>query len=63
MAKTKACKGCHRIIEGKKCPVCKTSKLTTSWKGYTIIINPEKSEIAQKIGADTKGAYALRVKG
>ncbi len=62
MAKAKACKNCHRIIEGKNCPICKTTELTTSWKGYTIITNPEKSEIAQKIGAKTKGAYALRVK-
>lgn len=60
--KDKACKKCHRIVKGNQCPICKDSELTQSWKGYAIILNPEKSEIAEELKVDTKGKYALRIK-
>ncbi len=62
MSKSKACQKCHRITEGDICPVCKDSELTKSWKGFTIITNPEKSEIADKLDAKSPGKYALRLK-
>jgi DNA-directed RNA polymerase subunit E" len=58
----KACRNCRYIIEkGKTCPACSSTSFTTFWRGYTIIINPEKSEIAKKIGATMPGKYALRL--
>ncbi len=62
MANEKACTQCKRIISGDECPVCKTSTLTKSWAGSIIVIDPEKSEIAKKIGATTPGRYALKIK-
>lgn len=57
----KACKKCRLILEGDVCPICKQSDLTSSWKGMTIIFNPEKSEVAQKLGIIGPGKYALRL--
>lgn len=34
----------------------------TSWKGRINVLNVEKSEIAQKIGIETKGEYAIKVR-
>ncbi len=62
MIKGKACRNCHYIIEeGNECPNCHGKSFTTFWKGYSIIINPEKSEIAQKLNIKNPGKYALRL--
>jgi len=60
----KACTKCHLILEDvDQCPVCGPEvKLTARWNGYIIIINPEKSEIAKRIGAKVPGRYAQRLK-
>jgi DNA-directed RNA polymerase subunit E" len=56
----KACMKCKLIVEGNICPVCQTSELTTNFKGYVIIIDPERSEIAKKLGATVPGKYAIK---
>ena len=62
MATSKACKKCKRIIEkGSICPACQSKDLTTNWKGFTIILNPEQSQIAKKMGVTLPGKYALRL--
>jgi DNA-directed RNA polymerase subunit E" len=62
MSKEKACRSCHKLSEDvKECPVCKGTDLTTFWSGFVEIVNTEKSEIAQKMGATTVGKYALRL--
>ncbi|MFH1257241.1 MAG: transcription elongation factor subunit Spt4 [Candidatus Diapherotrites archaeon] len=62
MNKGKACRQCRRVIEeGDKCPVCGGSAFTTFWRGYVVIIDSEKSEIAQKMGITTQGRFALRL--
>lgn len=58
----KACENCHRIVEGDVCPVCNESSFSEEWRGYAIIINPENSQIAEKMDVDTPGRYALRVR-
>ena len=60
--KQKACKKCKIMVEGHNCPICQGNQLVDSWKGKIIILNPEKSEIAPKIGAKQKGTYALKTK-
>ncbi len=59
MAK-KACKACKFLYEGQKCPACDNAQSTDSWKGKIIIINAEKSEIAEKTGIKVKGEYAIK---
>jgi len=57
----KACKSCKRIVRGNICPVCKSSDITTNWRGLLVVINPE-SEIAKEAGITSPGRYAIRTK-
>jgi len=62
MNKEKACRGCRLIVEDDKvCPGCGENAFTTFWRGYVVILNPEESEIAKKMGITTRGKYALRL--
>lgn len=62
MVKEKACRDCRKVIsEGIKCPNCGGNAFTTFWRGYVIILDPEKSEIAKKMGINSPGKYALRI--
>ena len=62
MAKQKACKICNAIYEGDKCPNCESKESTESFKGRIVILNPEKSEIAQKINLKNKGNFAIKTR-
>ena len=63
MAKQKACKICNRIYDsGDKCPACGAKEATDSFKGRTVVLNPEKSEIAQKLKIKGKGSYAIKTR-
>ncbi len=57
----RACKSCRRVTDDEVCPVC---KIPTSqyWSGYIAIIDPEKSEIAKRIGIKIPGQYAQKVR-
>jgi len=62
MIKEKACRTCRFLIEeGETCPNCEGITFTTFWRGYVIIMDPENSEISQKMGITKKGKYALRL--
>lgn len=62
MKKGKACRQCRKIIEdGDTCPNCGGNQFTTFWKGYVVIIDPENSEIAKKMGINSIGKHALRL--
>ncbi|HDN74459.1 MAG TPA: DNA-directed RNA polymerase subunit E'', partial [Archaeoglobus sp.] len=37
------------------------SELTKEWYGYIIVIDPEKIDIAKRLGIKIPGKYALRV--
>ena len=59
----KACKDCHRIVEGDKAVcTCGSNSISKDWKGYVIIIDAEGSEIAKKLGYMKEGKYALKVR-
>ncbi|MFH1377069.1 MAG: transcription elongation factor subunit Spt4 [Candidatus Woesearchaeota archaeon] len=60
MAK-KVCKKCKIFIDGDKCPICKLNQFSENWKGKIAIMDPERSEIAQKLGIKVKGVYAIKV--
>lgn len=62
MPKSKACKICKTIYEGKdKCPKCESKEFTEGFKGRTVILEPEKSEIAQKLKLKEKGNFAIKI--
>ncbi|RLG15969.1 hypothetical protein DRN69_02090 [Candidatus Pacearchaeota archaeon] len=62
MTKQKACKICHAIHEGEKCPKCDSKESTDSFKGRIVVLNPDKSEIAQKLNIKQKGNFAIKVR-
>ncbi|MCC5994344.1 MAG: DNA-directed RNA polymerase, subunit E'' [Candidatus Aenigmarchaeota archaeon] len=60
MKKLQACRKCGRLTTEKMCSYCKSTDLTTSWKGLLIVLDVE-SEIAKMLGIKEKGKYALYV--
>ncbi len=57
-----ACKNCHLISTSNRCPECKTMSMSDDWIGISIIIDPEKSQIAKKLGVKGPGRYAIKVR-
>ncbi|MBU0929662.1 MAG: DNA-directed RNA polymerase subunit E'' [Nanoarchaeota archaeon] len=57
----KVCRKCKVFVTGSECPICHGNNFTTSWKGRIIILNPEKSEIAQKLEIKEKHEYAIKI--
>ena len=62
MAKSKSCRMCNRIFEGDKCPACGSKEFSESFKGRVVILNPEKSEIANKLKIKGKGNFAVKTR-
>ena len=63
MAGKKACKQCSRLYEKEdKCPGCGSTESSETWKGRVIILNPEQSELAQKLNIKEKGTYAIKTR-
>ena len=63
MPKAKACKLCNTIYEtGDKCPNCGARESTDTFKGRIVVMNPEKSEIAQKLNLKGKGNFAIKTR-
>ena len=57
-----ACRKCKYInTESNICKNCGSTELTREWYGYVIILEPEKSEIAKKLGIKISGKFALKV--
>ena len=50
------------FVEGPQCPICNGKQFSTNWQGRINILDPNKSEIAKKIGITVKGEYAIKVK-
>ncbi|HYB63355.1 MAG TPA: transcription elongation factor subunit Spt4 [Thermoplasmata archaeon] len=61
MINLRACKNCRAITDQAKCPRC-SGEVSREWQGYLVVIDPERSEIAKKMGIRDAGRYALRVK-
>ncbi|WP_445476317.1 transcription elongation factor subunit Spt4 [Methanococcoides methylutens] len=56
------CRECHRVVTGQTCPVCSSSNLSADWSGLVIIVDPQRSKIAEKIGVTVADKYALKVR-
>ncbi len=63
MPKSKACRLCNTIFEvGEKCPNCASKEYTDSFKGRIEILNPEKSELSEKLNLKEKGNFAIKTR-
>lgn len=60
MRKLQACRNCKRLTYEKICQYCKSTNLSTSWKGI-VIINDLNSEIAKALNLKDPGKYAIYV--
>ncbi len=59
----KACRECRYIVymNDKSCPRC-GGELSEKFAGMIIILDPERSEIADVADLKAVGSYAIRVK-
>lgn len=62
MAKEKACKICKNIFDGEKCTKCGSKETIENFKGRIVVLNPEKSEIAQNLKIKDKGNFAIKTR-
>lgn len=60
MSKKKVCKKCKLFVDGSVCPVCKGNQFSTVWQGRINVLDANKSAIANKIGIEIKGEYAIK---
>ena len=58
----KACKNCRYISNGPICPNCKSTNLSDDWSGLVVIIDPNASDVAKRMGIKAAGRYAVRVR-
>ena len=59
-AKRKVCKRCKLFTDDDLCPICKKDSFTTTWKGRIFFLDIDKSMIAQKMGVEKEGEYAIK---
>lgn len=60
--KQRACKICRRIYDGSKCSDCGSKEFIENFKGKIYVLNPEKSEIANKLKIEKKGNFAIKAR-
>ncbi|MFH1306302.1 MAG: transcription elongation factor subunit Spt4 [Candidatus Micrarchaeota archaeon] len=62
----KVCKNCQRIYgDVDVCPQCEEGKnqdFSDRFNSSVLVLNPEESKIAKKLGFKTPGMYAIKVK-
>ncbi|MBW2990378.1 DNA-directed RNA polymerase subunit E'' [Candidatus Woesearchaeota archaeon] len=57
-----ACRTCKILFEGETCPLCKKKTPATVWQGRIHFLNSKKSNIADKMGVEKEGEYAIKVR-
>ena len=58
--KMQVCRNCKRFTNESVCPVCKSSNMSSSWKGVVVIVDTN-SETAKALNITEPGRYALYV--
>lgn len=58
--KMQVCRNCKRFTNESVCPVCKSSNMSSSWKGVVVIVDTN-SEVAKALNITEPGRYALYV--
>ncbi len=59
---SRACKVCKIITEDTACPICKSTDLSDDYSGLLVVVDPEGSQLAQKMGITEAGRYALKIR-
>lgn len=59
---SRACRVCKIITEEPACPICRSTDLSDDFSGLLIVLNPEGSQIAQKMEIKKEGQYALKIR-
>ena len=58
--KMQVCRNCKKFTTERICPACKSSNMSSSWKGV-VVINDVDSDVAKKLNITEPGKYALYV--
>jgi len=56
-----ACSECHRILPEDDCHQHPGALTTTDWQGYVVVLDPNRSDIGQRLNLSQRGTYALKV--
>lgn len=49
-------------VAAPRCPRCPDAHLSADWQGLTILLDPSRSQVAQTLGIEAPGNYALKVR-
>ena len=58
----KVCRKCKTFVKGEECPLCKGKEFSENWQGRITILDANSSEVAKKIGINTKGEYVIKAR-
>ncbi|UCH56935.1 MAG: DNA-directed RNA polymerase subunit E'' [Candidatus Bathyarchaeota archaeon] len=59
---SRACRNCKIVIKEAACPICKGTDLSDDYSGLLVVIDPEGSQLAQKMNITKEGQYALKIR-
>lgn len=59
---SRACRVCKIITEENACPICKGTDMSDDYSGLLIVVDPESSQMAQKMEIKKEGRYALKIR-
>ena len=62
MSKKKASRVSKLLVDGNEDPLTGSKDLTVNWQGRVFVLDPKKSMIAEKMGFEAKGEYAIKVR-
>ena len=57
----RACRKCHILSNRSTCSYC-DEQTSEHWHGYLLVVDPNKSQIAEKMKLKLPGKYALKVR-
>jgi DNA-directed RNA polymerase subunit E" len=65
MARKKANKDSKLIVDANvdRCPLTGSNNFTTIFQGRVCVLDPEKSQVAQRMEYKQRGEYAIKVRG
>ena len=49
-------------VAAPRCPRCPDAHLSADWQGLTNLLDPSRSQVAQTLGIEAPGNYALKVR-
>jgi DNA-directed RNA polymerase subunit E" len=58
--KMQVCRNCKRFTNESVCPVCKSTNMSSSWKGIVVVVDTS-SDVAKALNIVEPGKYALYV--